>query len=123
MAKIFLDTNVFIDYIEQRKPIDMEVFEGHEILISPLSVHILIYVRKHKIPHTKLNQLIENFSLISFNVLISQKSLQGPTKDFEDNVQLHSAAEAECDYFLTSDKKLLSMKFFGRTKIDSQMAS
>lgn len=37
--------------------------------------------------------------------------------------QLHSAAEAECDYFLTSDKKLLAMKFFGKTRIVSTLGS
>lgn len=44
-----------------------------------------------------------------------------PTSDLEDNIQLHSAAEADCDYFLTSDKKLLAMIYFGKTKIVSTL--
>lgn len=45
--------------------------------------------------------------------------MEGPTKDLEDNIQLHSAAEAESDIFLTADKKLVDMKFFGKTQIIS----
>lgn len=48
------------------------------------------------------------------------KALEGPTVDFEDNTQLHSAAEAECDYFLTNDEKLLKMKFFGKTRLTNK---
>ena len=44
-------------------------------------------------------------------------SLDGPTKDLEDNIQLHSAAKTEADFFLTNDKKLLKMKFFGKMRI------
>lgn len=56
-------------------------------------------------------------NVIPFSEDVLKKSLNGPTSDFEDNVQLHSAAEAECDYFLTNDEKLLKMKFFGKTEI------
>lgn len=48
--------------------------------------------------------------------------LSGPTVDFEDNVQLHSAAEAECEIFLTEDKKLLKLGFFGKTHVVSQIS-
>ena len=46
-------------------------------------------------------------------------ALEGPVDDLEDNIQLHSASEAECDVFLTNDKKLLKMKFFGKMRIVS----
>jgi len=46
-------------------------------------------------------------------------ALEGPVDDLEDNIQLHSASEAECDVFLTNDKRLLGIKFFGKTKTTS----
>lgn len=119
MAKVFLDTNLVIDLIEKRQPVSFSQFLDHKIHSSPLSFHILAYLYKYKIPSNKLDQFIDYFTLVPFHENILRKSLVGPTNDLEDNIQLHSAAEAECDYFLTSDEKLLKMTFFGKTKIVS----
>ena len=56
------------------------------------------------------------------NEKIVDAALTGPTVDFEDNVQLHSAAEEDCNLFLTSDKKILAMKFFGKVKIAGEIS-
>ena len=72
---------------------------------------------KRKVPFSKLQTILKPFSIQDFTEKISVQSLSGPTNDFEDNVQLHSAADAECDIFLTNDKDLLEMKFFGKTQI------
>ncbi len=118
MAKVFLDTNCFIDAIHRtpEKQI-IKLLEGYTTYISPLSVHILCYTFKIKTPKKELSTQVSKFQLVEFSQNITQRALKGPAKDFEDNVQLHSAAEAECDYFLTQDKKLLSMKFFGKVQI------
>ena len=119
MAKVFLDTNYFIDAIH-RKP-EREILESLEnniIYISPLSVHIYCYVFKIKIPDARVIAQKEKFQIVEFSQDLLDRALQGPTSDFEDNVQLHSAAEAECDVFLTEDKKLLHIKFFGKVRID-----
>ncbi|MDO8497549.1 MAG: PIN domain-containing protein [bacterium] len=118
MAKIFLDTNIYIDIIKKRTDRDLEDFQGHDLFISPLSIHILAYLFKYKIPNHELDVNRELFNIVPFAAKIVEDALIGPTSDFEDNVQLHSAAEADCDVFLTEDKKLLSMKFFGKVKID-----
>lgn len=117
MARIFLDTNTFIDLVENRKQITLDQLNGNNLLISPLSVHILLYVTKRKIPYDRLNNIISSFMMVAFNENITYASLEGPTIDLEDNIQLHSAAEADCDIFLTGDEKLLKMKFFGKTQI------
>ena len=119
MAKIFLDTNIYIDLIKKRTNRELGNFQGHELFISPLSIHVLAYVYKYKIPTTELDINREIFNLIPFDTSIAENALIGPTKDFEDNVQLHSAASGECDVFLTKDKKLLDMKFFGKVRITS----
>lgn len=118
MAKVFLDTNVFIDFVEKRTEASLSQFLGHEVFISPLSIHILAYTYKYKIPDDKLiNFLEKHANLQILNEVITGNALLNPTTDFEDNVQLHSAAQADCEFFLTSDAKLLKMKFFGKAKI------
>ena len=117
MAKIFLDANIFIDFVEKRGINIEDKLGQHNLVVSPLSIHILIYITKKKIPNEKLLNVINLFLIVDFNKVISEKALHGPTSDFEDNVQLHCAAAAECDYFLTNDKGLLKTKFFGKTQI------
>lgn len=121
MAKVFLDTNILIDLVEERTNITTDTFGDHDIIISPLSVHILMYVLKKKVPFSKLITIINPFSIIEFNKKICNQAMLGPTNDFEDNVQLHSAAEEECSFFLTNDKKLLDMKFFGKVRIEASL--
>ena len=61
------------------------------------------------------------FETVKLNWNILEKALGGPTPDLEDNIQLHSCAEADCDYFLTNDKNILKMKFFGKARILSSL--
>ena len=117
MAKVFLDTNYFIGLANRSPETDTEILNQQQGFISILSCHILFYVNKIKVPDKELNSFIGDFNLIDLGRDILEKALEGPTSDFEDNVQLHSAARAECDIFLTSDKKLLKLKFFGITQI------
>lgn len=120
MAKIYLDTNKVLD-LAYRKPEIRQELENHEVHISTLSIHILCYIQKAKIPNKKLSDLLDQIKLLPFNEQVLAKSILGPTRDFEDNIQLHSAAESDCDIFLTNDKKLLKMKFFGKVKIQSHL--
>lgn len=121
MAKVFLDTNVLIDLVEKRGKITPDELNDHDVFISPLSVHILMYITKRKVPYDNLSNIINSsFTYISFDKNMADLASIGPTNDFEDNVQLHSAAEAQCDFFLTEDKKLLDMKFFGKVTIASR---
>lgn len=121
MAKIFIDANIFIDLVEKRSQLNIDDLNNQDLFISTLSVHILMYIAKKKIPYPFLSNIVERFLIVDFTNDILNKALQNPTDDFEDNVQLHSAAEADCDVFLTSDAKLLKMKFFGKTEIKSQL--
>ena len=118
MAKIFLDTNYFIDAVHRRPERQiLETLEGHVICISTLSFHIYCYSFKIKIPNAEVISQKEKFYLVYFSKKILDRALQGPTNDLEDNIQLHSAAEADCDFFLTNDQELIDMKFFGKIQI------
>ncbi len=120
MAKIFLDTNYFIDAIHRNPEKEiLNSLENNNIFVSTLSFHIYCYIFKIKISNTPIIEQKELFQIIEFTEDILDRALQGPTPDFEDNVQLHSAAQGECNLFLTGDKKLLAMRFFGKTHIVS----
>ena len=121
MAKVFLDVNIIIDLLEKRRGAVIDDLIPHTLFASPLSLHIIHYVTKQKVPYDKLLQVMEQFSIVPLDEGMTQNSLVGPTTDFEDNVQLHSAAEADCDLFLTRDKAPLALTFFGKTEIVSGM--
>lgn len=124
MAKVFLDTNIFIDAIHRRPEKQIQAsLVGHISYISPLSIGIYCYLYKVKIPNAILSAQIKKFHLLELSENICQKALEGPTDDLEDNIQLHSATEAECDLFLTEDRRLLNIKFFGKTKIASKLGN
>lgn len=116
MAKVFLDTNIYFDAVKRNKN-SLEILRDELLFISALSTHILFYSYKLKVPDEEVDAVQNQFGVINLSEDMLKKALVGPTHDLEDNIQLHSAAEAECDYFLTSDKKLLAMKFFGKTKV------
>ena len=117
MAKVFLDANYFIGLAHKTPDTVVSILDGQVAYISALSSHILCYVNKVKLPNKKIQAFVEDFLIVNLTDSIVQKAFDGPTIDMEDNIQLHSAVEADCDYFLTSDKKLLAMKFFGKAKI------
>lgn len=121
MAKVFFDTNFLIQFYSKKPPIDPVVFEKYDLFVSTLSYHILAYLQKIKIPNKELIELMDGFLVVDFEQKILKLALSGPTSDLEDNVQLHCAAEAGCDYFLTHDQKLLNMKFFGKAAIVSRI--
>ena len=120
MARVFLDTNLYIDVIKRAKE-KWEHLRRDLLFISPLSTHILFYTSKLKVPDQEIDKLQEQFGIVPLTKEILEVALQGPTDDLEDNIQLHSAAEADCGLFLTEDKRLLNLRFFGKTKIANNL--
>ncbi|MCR4278235.1 MAG: hypothetical protein NUV85_04500, partial [Candidatus Berkelbacteria bacterium] len=84
MAKIFLDTNIFIDSIHRapEKQI-IETLEGCVVCASILSFHIYCYVFKIGIPNKTVALQKEKFTVIDLSGSILDKSLEGPTNDLE----------------------------------------
>lgn len=120
MANIFLDTNIFFD-VAGRDIKKTETLINHRVYLSPLSCHIYCYSEGVVIPDKTLISFFKNFEVVNLSEKIFGNALEGPTKDFEDNIQLHSAKKAKADYFLTSDRKLLKLGYFGKTKIISSL--
>ncbi len=120
MAKVFLDTNLYIDITKRAKE-KLESLRGNLLFISSLSTHILFYTYKLKVPDQEINGIHEQLGIVALTESILDQALEGPTKDLEDNIQLHSGAKAECDIFLTSDANLLKLTFFGKMEIKSPL--
>ncbi|MBI2465542.1 hypothetical protein HYV64_05355 [Candidatus Shapirobacteria bacterium] len=114
MANIFLDVNKLISIIDGGGE---EGLRRYELVVASLSWHIVSYLKKWKIPNKRLEKLFEVLVSVEMSNEIVKKAMIGPTNDFEDNVQLHSAMLGECDYFLTLDRELLKMKHFGKMQI------
>jgi|SRR3989344_8260829 len=121
MATVFLDTNWVIDVAGRRAEAREEI-NDQQVYLSPLSIHILCYANKVKLPDKDINKFKNEFSIVGLTNRILDSSLEGPTTDLEDNIQLHSAAKVNCDYFLTNDKQLLKMGYFGKTRILNSLA-
>lgn len=117
MARLFLDANYFFDLVEKRREIDKEQFVGHHLYVSHLSLAILAYLYKYKMPSKKFGETFNAFTKAPLTDKIGLKALYGPTRDYEDNIQLHSATYAECNYFITNEKDLWRLKAFGEVII------
>lgn len=108
MARIFLDANIIFDLIHNRRSSRAyPLMKGYKPYISPLSIHILNYVYDQTMPQKNLARHLDDYILVPFSSDICHRALLGPTGDYEDNVQLHSALTAKCSKFYTRDKKLL----------------
>ena len=121
MENIFVDVNVLMDILGDRKFGFEEILDKKTITVSALSFHILMYIMKLKVPNSKLNKYRKSCLIVALNKKVIKDAMIGPSVDFEDNVQLHSAVVGNCDYFLTLDKKLLKMKYFGKMKIGDKL--
>ena len=116
MVNLYIDSNYLFD-ITERNISKRNVLNGNGVFVSPLSYHIFFYTYKYKVPQKQINDHKDEFYFVDLKKEILSKALVGPTHDLEDNIQLNSAAEVGADYFLTSDKKLLKLGYFGKTKI------
>ncbi len=121
MSAVYLDTNFFISLVEPRGNLTLDVYENYNLCVSTLSLHIFAYVYKRKMPDQQFVDFSQYYSLVDLTEEIITRAAVGPTSDFEDNIQLNSAAAAKCNYFLTQDKELLKLRFFGSVEIRSQL--
>lgn len=119
MEKIFLDANIFIDIMEKRDnslAAALAVAEA-KTSVSVLSIEVWAYIYKRVVPDKNYMDLFDTYNFVDYTVDIAKRSSLGPTSDFEDNVQLHSALDSGCSVFITKDKKLLKLGYFGNVRI------
>ena len=107
MIKVFLDTNVIVDLISDRKPFSkyaIEVFqkaeEGKlELFTSSHSIATTHYLLKKYMTEKDLREvlitLLDYLTVIGVDVDILKKGLRSNHKDFEDSIQIFCASSIE----------------------------
>jgi predicted nucleic acid-binding protein len=103
MKSVFIDTNILIDLLADRKPFSKD---AERILLYARDKEVQLYVSSHTIVTTHyvlkkylaekelraiLSELLEYLTVIPINQQILTKSLRSKFSDFEDAVQYFSA--------------------------------
>ncbi len=119
MKKVFLDANVIIDLLAERKkwlfPI-LEILEyakseNISLYCSIISLPTVDYImeRQEKISHDIVIQKVDFFISLCEPILadkqIAKSALKSSFKDFEDAMQYFSAVSEGCDVIITRNKK------------------
>ena len=118
MIKIFLDTNILLDLIADRKPFSkqaIEIFKSTEknktqLFTSSQSIVTVHYLLKKYVEEKELRKIIFNLlkflSVIPVDIEVLKKGLQSNHKDFEDAVQILCGSTATVIYYsVTRNKK------------------
>lgn len=117
MKKVFIDTDVVIDFLTKREPFAIEsmkimeygVRKQIEIHISSLSlnnIHYLISRKENKvIAKNHIKSLIKFIEILSVHRSTMEKAAYSDFKDFEDAVQNYCAEENEIKTFITRNIK------------------
>jgi len=107
MRKIFLDTNILVDLIADRKPFSkyaIEIFNTAEtkkikLFTSSHSLATTYYLLKKYVDDKTLREvllgLIEYVTIIPVDSAILTKGLRSKHKDFEDSIQIFCATTIE----------------------------
>jgi predicted nucleic acid-binding protein len=107
MKKVFIDTNIIIDLIADRKPFSkyaIEIFKKAEekkvkLFTSSHSIVTTHYLLKKYLEEKSLRDvlinLLEYLTVIPVNVDILKKGLRSKHKDFEDAIQIICASSIE----------------------------
>lgn len=118
MKRLFIDTNIIVDLIADRKPFSkfaIEIFNRAEIGLVKLytsshtiaTTHYLLkkYVKEEDLREI-LYDLLNYISIISIDIDILKRGLKSTHKDFEDALQILSAYTIEnMDCIVTRNTK------------------
>jgi len=118
MKHLFLDTNVIIDFLADRKPFsdkaamifDQAVAGKLKIYISAVSYNNIYYILRQSFSNSEtiklLNQLNEMTEVADVTKAIIKQALRSDFKDFEDAIQYHCAMSlSKLDLIVTRDTK------------------
>ena len=115
--KVFLDTNVIVDFMAERKPFFLDaatIFDMHrngEIELSASSltlVNCAYIIQKAYSKDTMLSKiewLCDNMDITSVDKADILNAVKSGKRDFEDKVQYFSSMRSHPDIILTRDKK------------------
>ena len=118
MKHIFLDTNVLIDFLADRKPFSLEAAKIFNysfkkkvtIYVAAVSYNNIYYILRQSCTHSVtikiLNELQEWTEAIDVSKDVVRKALKSEFKDFEDAIQYNCAKTLnKIDCIVTRDTK------------------
>lgn len=118
MKHIFLDTNIVIDFLADRRPFSLMAakmfnysLQGKvKLYISAVSYNNIYYILRQSLTSSAtinlLDQLSEMTEIVDVTKLIIKKSLQTDFKDFEDAIQYNCALSiSKIDFIVTRNTK------------------
>jgi predicted nucleic acid-binding protein len=117
MKKLFIDTNVLIDFLEKREPFfdDIALISSlaeenkFKLVVSSISFVNTFYVLRKKNENKRVLESLKRFRVIceisSIDEQVIDKSLFSQFPDFEDAVQYYSALHAKCNIIVTRNEK------------------
>jgi predicted nucleic acid-binding protein len=118
MKNIFLDTNIVIDFLADRKPFsldaaklfDFSVLGKAKIYISAVSYNNIYYILRQSLSNSVtirvLDELSEMAEIADVTKTVIKKSLKTDFKDFEDAIQYYCALSLnKIDFIVTRDTK------------------
>lgn len=117
MQKVFLDTNIVIDFLGERdlfyistaKLITLADLKSIQIFTSPVSICNAYYLLSKNEGHPSTLNKISKFKLIcEMSIMdnsVVEKAILSDFSDFEDSLQYYSALESKCDIIITRNEK------------------
>lgn len=117
MKKIFLDTNIIIDFLGERegfydasaKILTLADKKKIQVYTSPSSISNVFYVlAKYENSKIALEKIRKFKLLCSMSVMddeVVEKAIHSDFKDFEDAMQYFSALASNCDLIITRNEK------------------
>ena len=118
MTYIFLDTNIVIDFLADRKPFSLfaaklfnfSILGKAKIFVSAVSYNNIYYILRQTHSNAEtiklLNELSEITEITNVTKSIIKQSLKSDFKDFEDAIQYNCALSlAKMDFIVTRDTK------------------
>jgi len=115
--KILIDTNVLLDVLTQRTPffedsskvwslIHEGVLTGYLAAISVNNLYCIIRkLADKKVAESFVDELLQDFDIVSLTKNVLKQARTLPAKDFEDAIQYFSAIQEGCEILITRNKK------------------
>ena len=115
MKRVFVDTNIIIDYLAEREPYNLPTLDlfndmkdsrymGMACSLSFVNTHYFLRRELGSTDAVRLLKKLESFiTVLPVDEKVISQALSSDFGDFEDAVQYHSALRGKADVILTRD--------------------
>ncbi|MBX2914260.1 MAG: PIN domain-containing protein [Cyclobacteriaceae bacterium] len=115
MEKLFLDTNLLLDFVLDRKPfsdqaeriIQLRFTHKKRLFTSALSIANVAYVvrKAGQNPFQVIAEMMDWVEIVNLTKAEFSQTIKSTFKDFEDALQFYTALEVGADVIITRDLK------------------